>query len=116
MLCCLKYGDVWGIDETEIEIRGSAKEPDASIMEKFKEQHGHLEKSDPKTYKNEWEKARERSERSAHVSIKRWLTGVIDHKTRVIIHHIINRQEARSPRDIQTPQSRRERGRDPPRC
>ena len=40
VLCCLKYGDVWGIDETEIEIRGSAKEPDASIMEKFKEQYG----------------------------------------------------------------------------
>ena len=58
-------------------------------QEKFKEQYGHLEKSDPKTYKSEWEKARERSERSAHVSIKRWLTGVIDHKTRVIIHHII---------------------------
>ena len=26
VLCCLKYGDVWGIDETEIEIRGSARE------------------------------------------------------------------------------------------
>ena len=58
-------------------------------MEKFKEQYGHLKKSDPKTYKNEWEKARERSDRSAHVNVKRWFTGVIDHKTRVIIHHII---------------------------
>ena len=89
VLCCLKYGDVWGIDETVIEIRGSSQKQDAAIMEEFEKRHGRLRRDDPKAYDGEWEKARERSVRSAHVSAKKWLTGVIDHKTRAIVHHII---------------------------
>ena len=89
VLCCLKYGDVWGIDETVIEIRGSSQKQDAVIMEEFEKRHGRLRRDDPKAYDGEWEKARERSVRSGHVSAKKWLTGVIDHKTRAIVYHII---------------------------
>ena len=89
VLCCLKYGDVWGIDETVIEIRGSTQRQDAAIMEEFEKRHGHLRRDNPKTYDEEWEKARERSVRSASVSAKKWLTGAIDHKTRAIVHYII---------------------------
>ena len=89
VLCCLKYGDVWGIDETAIEIRGSAQKPDAAIMEEFEKRHGHLTRYNRKTYYGEWEKARERSVRSASVSAKKWLTWVIDHKTRIIVYYII---------------------------
>ena len=109
VLCCLKYGDVWGIDETVIEIRGSSQKQDAAIMEEFEKRHGRLRRDDPKAYDGEWEKARERSVRSAYVSAKKWLTGVIDHKTRAIVHHIITGPEARAPGDIQPLQGGRER-------
>ena len=71
VLCCLKYGDVWGIDETVMDIRGSIQELDAGIVDGFERQHGHLKKSDPKAYEKEWEKVREKSERSAHVGAKK---------------------------------------------
>ena len=75
VLCCLKYGDEWGIDETEIEIRGSTKKQDASIMEKFEEEYGHLARENHKAYRKEWERARAREVKSANVSAKKWLTG-----------------------------------------
>lgn len=89
ILCHLKYGDEWGIDETVISVRGEVGEPDPSIMEEFKEKYGHLRKTDEKTYNKEWKKARKKSERSKKWKIKKYLTGIVDHKTRAVIHYAV---------------------------
>lgn len=88
-LCCLKYGNEWGIDETQIDIRGRTKEPNPRYMEEFKKVWRNRRKEDPKGYKKAFESAREKTIRSEHECVKQYLTGIIDIKTRVIIAHII---------------------------
>jgi len=40
-------------------------------------------------FRKEWEKIRARTEHSKRTSKKKWLTAIIDIKTRIIIHYII---------------------------
>lgn len=91
ILCCLEYGKAWGIDETEIGIRGWWHDADPKLLSEMKalderEKQGLLDDGE---FKKEWENLRERSENSKHSSKKKWLTSVLDLKTRMIIHYII---------------------------
>jgi len=56
-----------------------------SIEDKNKE-GGFLNDSE---FRKEWERVRAISERSKRTSKKKWLTAIIDIKTRIIIHYII---------------------------
>ncbi len=92
ILCCLEYGSVWGIDETAMDIRGWWHEADPELLsqmrtiEKKAREYGLLK--DPE-FKKEWERLRARSERSKRSAKKKWLTAVVDLKTRLVIHYII---------------------------
>ena len=92
ILCCLEYGSAWGIDETVIDIRGKWHSADArwlseiQTMEQKRRDGGFLNDSE---FKKEWERLRAKAERSKRSSKKKWLTAVIDLKTRIIIHYII---------------------------
>ena len=97
VLCCLKYGDTWGIDETMFDIRGEEGKPDEERVKESRRlatQYAKLRRSgkDAKKIseaKKEAEKARAREVSSAKRHIHRYLTAIIDLKTRVIIHYII---------------------------
>ena len=92
ILCCLEYGSAWGIDETVIDIRGKWHGADAKLlpemrtMEQKRGDGGFLNDSE---FKKEWERLRAKAERSKRSSKTKWLTAVIDLKTRMIIHYII---------------------------
>jgi len=92
ILCCLEYGTIWGIDETVIDIRGEWHSPDDKLlsemrtMEKKRLDGGFLNDTE---FKKEWEKLRAKSENSKRTSKKKWLTAIIDIKTRIIIAYII---------------------------
>ena len=92
ILCCLEYGKVWGIDETVINIQGTWHDADATLLsemqsiEKKRQDGGFF---NDKEFRQEWEKLRARSEKSKRTSKKKYLTAVIDIKTRIIISHII---------------------------
>ena len=87
ILCCLDYGTSWGIDETIIDIRGSYGPGDERFAREI-DQLRTTTKND-KEYKKEYEKLRAKQVRSERTANKIYLTGIIDLKTRVIIHYII---------------------------
>ena len=92
ILCCLEYGKVWGIDETVIGIRGKWHGADAGLLSEMRTLErtvangGFL--SNPE-FRREWERLRAMAERSQRSPKTKWLTAVIDLKTRIIIHYII---------------------------
>ena len=92
ILCCLEYGSAWGIDETVIGIRGKWHGADAKLlsemqtMEQKRGDGGFLNYSE---FNKEWERLRAKAERSKRSSRTKWLTAVIDLKTRMIIHYVI---------------------------
>ena len=92
ILCCLEYGRAWGIDETVIDIHGTWHGADAKLlsemrtMEQKHEDGGLLNDSE---LKKEWERLRAKAERTKRSSKTKWLTAVIDLKTRIIIHYVI---------------------------
>ena len=92
ILCCLEYGKVWGIDETVINIQGIWHDADATLLsemqsiEEKRKEGGFL---NDKEFRQEWEKVRARAEKSKRTSKKKYLTGIIDLDTRIIIAHII---------------------------
>ena len=92
ILCCLEYGKVWGIDETQINIRGWWHDADPKLLSEMKtigekrKDGGFL--SD-REFRKEWERLRARAERTKRTGKKKWLTAVVDIKTRIIIHYII---------------------------
>ena len=55
-------------------------------MEQKRRDGGFLNDSE---FKKEWERLRAKAERSKRSSKTKWLTAVIDLKTRMIIHYII---------------------------
>jgi len=92
ILCCLEYGSTWGIDETVINIRGTWHDADEKLlseMQSIEDKNkvgGFLNDAE---FRKEWEKLRARTEKSKRTSKKKWLTAVIDIKTRIMIHYII---------------------------
>ena len=92
ILCCLEYGSAWGIDETVIGIRGKWHGADAKLlsemrtMEQKRGDGGFLNYSE---FNKEWERLRATAERSKRSPKTKWLTAVIDLKTRMIIHYVI---------------------------
>ena len=92
ILCCLEYGTVWGIDETIINIQGTWHNADVTLLsemqsiEKKRKDGGFL---NDKEFRKEWEKLRARAEKSKRTSKKKYLTAIIDIKTRIIISHVI---------------------------
>lgn len=91
ILCYLEYGRVWGIDETVMDIRGRwhGADPDLlSQMRTIETEKGDGLLSDAE-FRKEWEKIRARAERSRRSPRKKWLSAVVDLKTRVIIHYIV---------------------------
>jgi transposase-like protein len=92
ILCCLEYGKVWGIDETVINIQGITHDADEKLLSEMKtiEQKrqvgGFLNDTQ---FKKEWERLRTMSENSKRTSKKKYLTAIIDIKTRIIIHYMI---------------------------
>lgn len=98
VMCTLKYGNVWSVDETSINIRGTVGKPDREIMREFKRKWNHVKKSNPETYRKEWEKARIREIKSQENTKNIYLTGILDWDTRVIIAHVVT--ESRPKRRI----------------
>ena len=87
ILCCLEYGTRWGIDETVIDIRGKNVPADEKYIKEIDEL-GKTTKNQAE-YKKQWEKIRQKQVKSGKSPNKIYLTGIIDIKTRVIIHYII---------------------------
>ena len=92
ILCCLEYGKVWGIDETQINIRGWWHDADPKLLSEMKTIEGKKKNGgflSDREFRIEWEKLRTRVEKTRRTAKKKWLTAVVDLKTRIIIHYII---------------------------